>query len=412
MTTPDPDGSRLLATDEVAEVLAAAVRHAGGTLVDWRMDHIDANPERSTTATYHATVDWPHGRQQELLGVSARAGGPASTDRRAEIFEDGERRIAVWLYPDDPDLPGLRRAAYPATMAEVLTGVGLGPVVAEQLELEMVTYRPRRRAVLRVASAGPGGRSRTCWVKVLRQGAVEDVEQRHRLLTAAGVPAPTVLGRTPDALLLLAQLTGRPLARAIFDERPPVAAERIVEVLDALPAAVAQLPRRAPWTDAVEHYAQMIARALPAEERRLQWMVGHVVAGTRGLPPGMEPTHGDFHEGQVHVSGAQDGPARVVGLLDVDTIGPGHRVDDLACLVAHLSTVQRMNAVQAARVQGLLATWVPVFDRRVDPVQLRLRAAAVVISLATGPHRGQEPHWERETGFILDAAEALIRQVR
>ena len=102
----------------------------------------------------------------------------------------------------------------------------------------------------------------------------------------------------------------------------------------------------------------------------------------------------------------------ICGLLDIDTIGPGRRADDLACLVAHLSTVQRMNTQQAAAVRHLLATWVPVFDERVDATELRLRAAAVVISLATGPYRSQEPHWERETTFIVQAAEALVRQVR
>ena len=131
-----------------------------------------------------------------------------------------------------------------------------------------------------------------------------------------------------------------------------------------------------------------------------------VQAGLAGIPPGDEPTHGDFHEGQVHVA---DG--RVVGILDVDTIGPGRRADDLACLIAHLSTIQRMNAEQEARVHGLLRSWVPVFDERVDPVELRLRAAAVIISLATGPYRGQEPDWERETIRMVDSAEALVRQV-
>ena len=92
-------------------------------------------------------------------------------------------------------------------------------------------------------------------------------------------------------------------------------------------------------------------------------------------------------------------------------MGPGRRADDLACLVAHLSTVQRMNHRQAERVHHLIRTWVPVFDTRVDPTELRLRAAAVIISLATGPYRSQEPHWERETAQIVDAAEALVRQV-
>ena len=101
----------------------------------------------------------------------------------------------------------------------------------------------------------------------------------------------------------------------------------------------------------------------------------------------------------------------MVGILDIDTIGPGNRADDLACLIAHLSTIQRMNRQQEATVRGLLARWVPVFDRRVDPVELRLRAAAVVISLATGPFRVQEPFWQETTRRMVRSAIALVNQV-
>src|SRR6185437_15219728 len=116
----DPDGSTLLTSVEVKDLLSAAVEHAGGSLVSWRLDHVDANPRHSTTATYSAAVDWPSGRRTELLGASARAGGRSSTDERAMIFGDGDREVAVWLYPDDPDLPGLRRAALPDGLAGLL----------------------------------------------------------------------------------------------------------------------------------------------------------------------------------------------------------------------------------------------------------------------------------------------------
>ena len=138
----------------------------------------------------------------------------------------------------------------------------------------------------------------------------------------------------------------------------------------------------------------------------LEWAVRRIRAGLAAIPLGNEPTHGDFHEGQVHVAAG-----RVVGILDVDTIGPGRRADDLACLIAHLSTIQRMNPVQEAKVRDLLARWVPVFDRRVDPVELRLRAAAVVISLATGPYRSQEPNWQDSTKQMVRSALALVKQV-
>ena len=95
----------------------------------------------------------------------------------------------------------------------------------------------------------------------------------------------------------------------------------------------------------------------------------------------------------------------------MDTIGPGRRADDLACLIGHLSTIQRMNPEQEAKVRDLLARWVPVFDRRVDPVELRLRAAAVVISLATGPYRSQDVNWRQQTIAMVRSAGALVRQV-
>ena len=405
MTDQDPDGSRLLTSPEVGELLGAAVEHAGGRLVSWALDHVDANPQQSTTATYSATVAWPYGERDELLGVSARASGPAATDSRAEIFADGEREVAVWIYPADPDLPGLARAAYTEQMAGILTDANvLGrPVGPAEVSLRMIGYRPRRRAVLKVEVGDPPV---VLYCKVLRERVFHDVVRRHELLLDAGVPAPLIAATTPDALLVLHTLPGRSLAKAVFDESDPCTAEQLIQLLDAMPMSITRLERRPPWSDAVQHYAQMVSAALPAATDKLARLVQQVTDGLAHIPLGNEPTHGDFHEGQVHVAGG-----RIVGMLDVDTVGPGRRADDLACLIAHLSTIQRMSPAQEARVHRLVRTWVPVFDTRVDPRELRLRAAAVIISLATGPFRGQEPDWEWETMRMIASAEALVRQV-
>lgn len=318
MPEQDPDGSRLLTSPEVGELLEAAVAHAGGTLLNWALDHVDANPQQSTTATYSASVQWPYGERDELLGVSARAGGPAPSDSRAEIFADGDREVAVWLYPNDPDLPGLARAAYTERMAELLTEQDvLGhPVSESEVRLRMIGYRPRRRAVLRV-DVGDASDSRpptTLYCKVLRERVFGDVVRRHEVLLAAGVPAPEVAATTSDALLLLRNLPGRPLAQAVFDSDDPCTAEQLIHVLDAMPMSVTQLERRPPWSDAVEHYAQMVAAAVPAATDKLAWLTGRITAGLGSIPLGNEPTHGDFHEGQLHVA---DG--RIVGVLDVDS---------------------------------------------------------------------------------------------
>lgn len=406
--TPQPDdGSDLLTTTEAQEVLTAAVGHGGGRLVSWQLDHVDANPRRSTTATFHAVVDWPYGRRDELIGVSARVDGLTGSDQRAVIFGDGSREVAVWLYPGDPDLPGLRRVATPDRFAAMLTELGtLGrPVRADQVHLELIGYRPRRRAVVKAVVDGPYG-PEVFFVKVLREQSFASILGRHQLLLNAGLPSPQIAAATADYLLVLRELPGRPLALALFDETPPIRAEDLIAVLDAMPRQVATLDRHPPWADAVDQYATMVAVALPEAEPLLTAMANHIRSGLTRIPQGHEPTHGDFYEAQVFVSGG-----RVSGILDIDTIGPGRRADDLACLVAHLATVQRMNADQAARVQRLLTEWLPVFDTRVDPVELRLRAAAVAISLATGPYRGQEPNWQGETWQILRSADQLIRSI-
>jgi hypothetical protein len=403
--TADADGSVLLTSADVRPLLAAAVEHAGGALVSWRLQHVDSQPGSSTTATYAARVDWPTGRREELLGASARVGGRRGNDDRAVVFGDGGREVAVWLYPDDPDLPGLRRAASVTELGALLAEHQLveAPPSQQVMTVEMISYRPRRRAVLKVTISGPRG-GQTYFVKVLRESAVAPTLERHRLLLDAGFPAPAVAAITPDFCLVLRRVAGRPLAEALFDEAMPCSAERLVGLLDAMPPAVVGLPRRPPWSDAVTSYAEMVGSALPAAAPQLNWLVGQITSGLAGIPPGGEPTHGDFHEGQVFVSGGM-----VTGVVDIDTVGPGRRADDLACLLAHLSTVQRMSVEQAIGLNRLVKLWAPVFDARVDPTELRLRAAAVVISLATGPYRAQQPQWAAETATMLNAAEALAR---
>jgi Phosphotransferase enzyme family len=401
----DPDGSSLLTSAEVKDLLSAAVEHAGGSLISWRLDHIDANPRRSTTATYSAAVDWPTGRRTELLGASARAGGRSGNDERAVIFADGEREVAVWLYPNDPDLPGLPRAAVPNALAALFNEHRIldHPLAGENIALEMISYRPRRRAVLKAVIRTHNGPT-TFFVKVLREAAYGPTLERHELLRRARFPAALVAAATADFILVLHQLSGRPLTQAIFDEAMPCTAENMIILLDSLPSAVVALPRRPPWTGAVATYAEMIGAALPVLDPQLRWLVDQVSGGLTGMEPGREPTHGDFHEGQLFVS-----KGLITGLLDIDTMGPGRRADDLACMIAHLSTMQRMTAEQAAGLTRLINLWLQVFDTRVDPAELRLRAAGVIVSLATGPYRGQEPNWQAETVRMIESAVGLVQ---
>ncbi len=61
------------------------------------------------------------------------------------------------------------------------------------------------------------------------------------------------------------------------------------------------------------------------------------------------PPHGDFYEGNLlNTDGA------VTGLLDVDAVGPGHLVDDLACFVGHVAVLPALHPGYARVPQALL----------------------------------------------------------
>jgi hypothetical protein len=75
----------------------------------------------------------------------------------------------------------------------------------------------------------------------------------------------------------------------------------------------------------------------------------------------------------------------VTGLLDVDTAGPGHRIDDWATLLAHLTVLDTPASRDWAR------SVLRHVEGRFEPEKLRPRVASAVLGLATGPFRTQRP---------------------
>lgn len=377
------DALELLTGSEAGSLLSAAAAAASADIVEWTLRDVDHRPGDRTTTSYACLVAWPDGNRWETFAASLSGDKPPG----GFVLTDGDRHVQVWKYPHDPALHGLERASDRRTVAEWL-GVDPG-----RLSLEVVGYRPRKRAILEAVAPGVH-----MFIKVLRPRAAIEVERRHRLLTDAGVPVARCRTRTDDGVLLLERLPGTPLrdqlAGGLDDPN------ELVDLLDRLPSAVSYLPRRTPWAEHARHYADVVADVMPA-------IAGHVrsVASaieSRITPGGNDPTHGDFYDAQWMVESG-----RITGLLDVDTLGPGSRTDDLACAVAHASVLTTLPAY-ADDAHLALARWLPVFDRHVDPAQLRVRAAGVALSLATGPHRVQDPDWEAETATRVALAERWL----
>lgn len=418
------DGSELLTGPAAGGLLRSAVTSAGGVLSSWDLDHVDHRPGRSTKALYRTRVTWPEldgpdaAPREELFGASAHVNEQERHLHGTEqslVMTDGETEVRVWRYPHDPWLPMLPSVCYPEGLGRTLAALGV-PVPGDPsapVPIDVVSYRPGRRAVLRATLP-----DREVYLKVMQPHRSGEIVERHQHLLSAGVPVPRVLAHH-EGLVVLEELPGRPLSLAVVEEGvDSCRAEDLVALLDRLPASLYTLPLRAPWTESIDFYAGIVGSSLPALVPRLDALVHGIREGLAAVDRriGQHPhdvVHGDFYEAQVFVEGGE-----VVGVLDIDTVGPGRRADDLACLLAHLSVLAdygstgRIPPEVQRRVEEAVHAWSGTFARRVDPVELALRAAGVVLSLATGPHRQQEPSWEAATEAIVRVAELWVDQAR
>jgi aminoglycoside phosphotransferase (APT) family kinase protein len=169
---------------------------------------------------------------------------------------------------------------------------------------------------------------------------------------------------------------------------------RMLETLSAV-----HIDDAAPVRSRIEdapHHAAMLSTVLPDAGGRLAEIAEQLSAPRVGRAVGT--VHGDLHEAQLVVDDDD-----VTGILDIDDVGRGDRLDDVATLVGHL----RFRSATSA-------------DPRIDDYAVRVRdalshefadadvdrhIAAVLVGLATGPFRIQQARWESTTLQVLDMVE-------
>lgn len=391
-----PTSLRLLLGEAAADLWPAVVDPRAGTPRRLRVTGVALQPDGAATVQYSADVTWADGREtREALSAATGRRIPDGAAVLEGVVDGTALAVGVWRWPLDPALPALAWAASAAGTAARLAELGLsaGPV-----GLRLRSYRAGRRAVIEAGTAsGP------LFLKVVRPTALERMIERHALLDGA-VPSPPLLATTPDGALVLPGLPGTPMRSLLAGDGNSLPDARELErVLDALPAATADVRAAGPRMtgDAlarVGDHAAVLAMVAPDLRPRLTALTAVLAAADPGEHPAV-PVHGDFYESQLLVD---DG--RVVGLLDVDTAGRGHRVDDWATMLAHLVLLEHVLPAPAtvARYRRDLEEHVL---RRWPAAQLRPRVAAVLVGLATGPFRVQQATWPAGTAARVALAE-------
>lgn len=287
----------------------------GGYLFGYEVDTVDDEGVGSTVLTFIDT-------DPASVAASENAGGTIVLDPATG------RRVRVWAYPSDPALPALATVTYPERVADVLADLG---IVVQRPELSVASYRPGKRAVVRLFSA-----EATLFLKVVRPSRAEPIARQHEAFRAVGLPVPKVVAVTPDGLLVIEPVAGVAAGTRVVElaEGP-----RFVDELVSLAQAVAavDLTQRA-QADALDNGAwhrTSLASSLPDHAREIHGVYDEIEARVATWSPDeRQVVHGDLHLEQLFVD--PDEAGRITGLLDIDTAGWGHPARDAGALVAHL----------------------------------------------------------------------------
>lgn len=312
----------------------------------------------------------------------------------AATVEGPDGLAGVWTLPNDPALPGLPSALDLPTVARLVSELGSDDQVSDT---RLRAYRPGRRAVVEVDA----GRS-SIFLKVVPPANVEALHQRHRHLSGV-LPIPDSLGVSRDlGIVAMQTIPGTDLRSVLRAGGPIPDPAGVTRLIANLPAPRAGWHSRSP-IESVPRVVDLLSRLLPEESSRLAELA--IQIGTDGVARDA-PVHGDFHEAQILVRAQHP-----VGVIDVGTYGWGRRGDDAATMLGHLHLL-------AARCKSpeLVIEFATALNRRwdasLDPVDLRLRIAAVVLGLATGPFRAQRPAWRVETSRRIQVAQDWVESAR
>jgi hypothetical protein len=336
---------------------------------------------------------WARGEAQ-LLAERARGLHRAPPAVRAAFLP--ELRALVQVYPVDLHLPGLIEAASPAAMLERLTAVLPDGERLRAVEPELVRYKPRRRAVLRMGLEG--GERSAAFAKVRADGRGALIQRAARALVGAGVSVPEDLGYLDDLrLMLAAEAPGTRLKELRGGGEYTAAMEPVAEVLALVHACeIDGLPAPGPEAEVAELQAgaATAAAVLPSAAARIEPLADRLAAALADLDVAVGTIHGSFHDDQVLVS-----PAGVT-LVDLDSIQRGPPPADVGHFLSYLSADGAEDARDA---------FLDAYARRgrVPPAVLVFEAASL-LRWSTLPFRELRPDWPEAVERRVELAEARI----
>ena len=238
------------------------------------------------------------------------------------------------------------------------------------------------------------------FVKVVRPELAEELYRLHETLIG-DLPIARCLGWSDLGLVVLEPLPGQTIYASLNGGGPqPPGGDELLGLLRTLERfEIDAKPRRTTGGKVVRH-VQLLKAILPDQAELLDRFAERY--GEERPQPRIT-IHGDFHENQILFA---DG--RVTGLLDVDDVGPGQRVDDLALISGRLMALAHVAKRDREWIQSYADQLLGTFEREVDARELRRRISGALLGRATAPFRSQARGWRAATLQRIQLAESWL----
>ncbi|MFC5281318.1 phosphotransferase family protein [Arcanobacterium canis] len=374
-------------TDEAAGSMLTLFLGEEFGLTSWRVHAIHHRVGGGVSVGYSV-----HGHREDayVVASSARVDEASLTENAGHIFDYEGRRYFVWRFPFDPQLPGLALACKASALSDFL---------GTDVEVELLAYRPTRRAVVKATG------EQTYFVKVVPRTSVQGVVAR-LTLASESLPTPELVRATDDGVVVSREVPGVPLSRFLASDPTPQDIDAMFvnlrSLLDAMSHRLVSLKPRKAWAQRADAYGVAAAAAFPAisdDAIELGKAIRRFVEVTDYGP--VVPTHGDFYEANVFVDPKH---WQISGIIDLDTLGPGHRAHDWGCLLGHMSVLEDLSPARYHGVARIVQRWRDLAAQEVGQAALGASAAGVVLSLVAGPAKARKRGWQGHCQARFDIA--------
>ncbi|HEY2644888.1 MAG TPA: aminoglycoside phosphotransferase family protein [Galbitalea sp.] len=393
-------------SDRLSAVLSRVAAELHRTLLGFSATLTEPT-DRGYLYGYNLELQSAHGPREHRLVFLEQSTDSKPRRGVLTVPVDGETDpAAVWLYPRDPVLPALHDLTDVVTARRVLLGLG---IAVQPTSIDVVAYRPGRRAVLRVNTARG-----SLYAKVVEPAKAESIAERHDLYRSNGLPVPKLLGWSADGVVAMSELPGLDAQSVVGRIQNHTA---FLDQLEFLCTLLADVPAfntaRRSLLDRLDWYVTRLIDHVPHEAERIHFIAAAARrCGAEGRDYEYTPVtiHGDLHLGQLFVDSTD--PSSISGMLDIDTAGTGDPADDAAAFYAHLiavgETAQGFDKHSASESFRLAEAWLARWPRNANAGfadRARAIAATHLFGHALRPFSGES---DAINVRLIDRAEALV----